>query len=117
MRLKEDIRLTKGIYLDSVLFCYTYTSFNILSRVGWYARLIRRVIVRMIGFYALWLQSLLITFKYRQYSAIADLHTFQLTVAQALGFSVFTSRILATDLNTEIITVSLNHTLQELHLN
>jgi hypothetical protein len=24
---------------------------------------------------ALWLQSLLITFKYRQYSAIADLHT------------------------------------------
>jgi hypothetical protein len=36
---------------------------------------------------------------YRQYSDIAVLHTFQFTVAQALGFSVFTSRILATDLS------------------
>jgi hypothetical protein len=32
------------------------------------------------------------------YSAIADLHTLQLTVTHALRFSVFTSRILATDL-------------------
>jgi hypothetical protein len=40
-------------------------------------------------------------FKYRQYSAIADLHNFQFTVADALGFSVSTSRLLATDLNTE----------------
>jgi hypothetical protein len=32
------------------------------------------------------------------YSTIADLHTLQLTVTHALGFSVFTSRILATDL-------------------
>jgi hypothetical protein len=31
------------------------------------------------------------------YSAIADLHTLELTVTYALGFSVFTSRILATD--------------------
>jgi hypothetical protein len=37
------------------------------------------------------------TFRdYRQYSAIAVLHTFQLTVANALGISAFTSRILAT---------------------
>jgi hypothetical protein len=36
---------------------------------------------------------------YRQYSAIAVLHTFQFTVAHALEFSVFTSRILATDLS------------------
>jgi hypothetical protein len=36
------------------------------------------------------------------YSAIADL----------LGFTVFTSRILATDFNTVIIPVTLNHTLQ-----
>jgi hypothetical protein len=35
---------------------------------------------------------------YRQYSAIAILHTLQFTVTYALGFSVFTSRILATDL-------------------
>jgi hypothetical protein len=32
------------------------------------------------------------------YSAIADLHTLHSTAAHALGFSVFTSRILATDL-------------------
>jgi hypothetical protein len=37
------------------------------------------------------------TQDYRQYSAIADLHTLQFTVIHALGFSVFTSRILATD--------------------
>jgi hypothetical protein len=35
---------------------------------------------------------------YRQHSAIAILHTLQFTIAHALGFSVFTSRILATDL-------------------
>jgi hypothetical protein len=45
-----------------------------------------------------WLQILLITLKY---SALAGLHTFQFTVAHALGFQVFTSRLLATDLNTE----------------
>jgi hypothetical protein len=33
------------------------------------------------------------------YSSIADLHTLQFTVTHALGFSVFTSRILATDLS------------------
>jgi hypothetical protein len=36
---------------------------------------------------------------YRQYSAITILHTLQFTVAHILGFSVFTSRILATDLS------------------
>jgi hypothetical protein len=44
---------------------------------------------------------------YRQYSAIADLHTFQFTVPYALIFSVSSSRLLATDLNTETITSSL----------
>jgi hypothetical protein len=34
----------------------------------------------------------------RQYSAIADLHTLQFSFTHALGFSVFTSRILATKL-------------------
>jgi hypothetical protein len=38
---------------------------------------------------------LLITLKY---SAIADLHTLQFTVEHTLGFSVFTIRLLATDL-------------------
>jgi hypothetical protein len=45
-----------------------------------------------------WLQVLLITLKY---SSIADLHDFLFTVAHALGLSVFNSRLLATDLNTE----------------
>jgi hypothetical protein len=35
----------------------------------------------------------------RQYSAIPDLHTLQFTVAHELRFSVFTSRIPATDLS------------------
>jgi hypothetical protein len=38
------------------------------------------------------------------YNAIAILHNFQFAVAHALGFSVLTSRILATHLNTEIST-------------
>jgi hypothetical protein len=47
------------------------------------------------------LQVLLITLKYR---AIADLHTSQFPVAHALGFFVFSSLLLATDLNTETST-------------
>jgi hypothetical protein len=36
--------------------------------------------------------------NYRQYNAIAILHALQFPVTHALGFSVFTTRILATDL-------------------
>jgi 3-deoxy-D-arabino-heptulosonate 7-phosphate (DAHP) synthase class II len=57
----------------------------------------RRVLDWMIGFIAL------TTFKQLEntdhYSAIAILHTLQFTFAHALGFSVFTSRLLATDLS------------------
>jgi hypothetical protein len=57
--------------------------------------LIRRVLDWMIGFIA----SYTFTARdYRQYSAIAILHTLQFIVAHAVWFSVFTSRILATDL-------------------
>jgi hypothetical protein len=35
-----------------------------------------------------------------QYSVISHLHTLQSTVAHALGFSISTSRLLATDLDT-----------------
>jgi hypothetical protein len=42
--------------------------------------------------------------NYNRYSAVANLHNFQFTVAHALGFSVSTSRLLATDLNTETST-------------
>jgi hypothetical protein len=38
------------------------------------------------------------------YSAIADFHSLQFTVAHALGFSLSTSRLPATDLNTETST-------------
>jgi hypothetical protein len=48
------------------------------------------------------------TRDYRQYSAIADLHTLQFTVTHALGFLVFSSRILATDFISP--TVTSNHT-------
>jgi hypothetical protein len=41
------------------------------------------------------------TFKY---NAIADLHTFQFAVTHAPGFSVFISRLLAPDLNTQAST-------------
>jgi hypothetical protein len=47
------------------------------------------------------------TRDYRQYSTIAILHTFQFTVTHAPEFSVFTSRIMATDL---YLTVTSNHT-------
>jgi hypothetical protein len=50
------------------------------------------------------LQPLLITLTY---SAIAYSHTLQFTIAHALGFSVFTSCLLATGLNTE--TISSDH--------
>jgi hypothetical protein len=59
----------------------------------------------MIGFIStLVTNSLSITFKY---SSIADLHNFQSTVAHEVGLSVFTSRLLATDLNTD--TSASNH--------
>jgi hypothetical protein len=48
--------------------------------------------------------SVTISLNYNQYSAVADVHNLQFTVPYALGFSVSTSRLLATDLNTEIIT-------------
>jgi hypothetical protein len=48
----------------------------------------------MIGFIA---PHTFTTRDYRQYSAIANQHTFHFTVAHTLGFSAFTSRILATD--------------------
>jgi hypothetical protein len=48
--------------------------------------------------------SVTLSLDYNWYSAITDLHNLQFTLAQVLGFSVFTSRLLATDLNTETST-------------
>jgi hypothetical protein len=53
------------------------------------------------------------TSDYNQYSSIADLHSLQFTVARALGFSVFASRPLAMDLNTE--TSTSNHMKSSCH--
>jgi hypothetical protein len=49
----------------------------------------------MVGFIAAYTFT---TRDYRQYSSVAILHALQFTFTHALGFSVFTSRILATDL-------------------
>jgi hypothetical protein len=58
-------------------------------------------VTKITGLLESWLQVFLITFKY---STIADSHDFLFTVAHELGFSAFTSRLLATDLNTETST-------------
>jgi hypothetical protein len=59
------------------------------------------LIDRMIGFIS---NSATTFLNYSQYSDNADLNTIQFTVAHALGFSIFTSRFLATDHNTETST-------------
>jgi hypothetical protein len=56
-----------------------------------------------------WLQPVLITLKYRQYSTITNVHIFQFTIAHTLGFPAFTIHVLATDLNTETVEVSLEY--------
>jgi hypothetical protein len=61
--------------------------------------------MKMIGFISTFVtHTLLVTLKYRQYSGIADLHTFEFTVAHTLGFSVSTSRLVSVGLNTGTIT-------------
>jgi hypothetical protein len=81
--------------------CCIYTYFHVF-RVPW-----RIVTDSGLDDWISW--SLLCThsLNYNQYSAIAELHNFRFTATHALGFSVFTSRILATDLNTG--TVTSNH--------
>jgi hypothetical protein len=74
---------------------------DILSRAGGYAWREWRIPVRMIGFIG---TLVTISLNHIQYSDIADLHTLRFTVAHALGLSVFTSRLLATDLNRETST-------------
>jgi hypothetical protein len=77
-----------------------WNTYSKLSRVGGYAWRKWRVLVRMIGFIGTLVTTSL---NYNWYSAIAILHTFEFTVAHALEFSVSTSRLLATDINTETV--------------
>jgi hypothetical protein len=74
------------------LYCHVYLGY---AWRGW------RFPVRMIGFISI---LVTISLNHVYYSAIADIHSFQFTVAHILVFSVSTSRLLATDLNTETIT-------------
>jgi hypothetical protein len=55
-------------------------------------------------YYQLVTHSLVITFKYSLCSVISHLHNLQSTVAHALGSSLSTSRLLATDLDTQTVT-------------
>jgi hypothetical protein len=66
--------------------------------IGWYAWRKWRVLVRIIWFIS---TSVTISLNYNQYSAITDLHNLQFTVAHALGFSVSTSLVPVTELDTE----------------
>jgi hypothetical protein len=64
---------------------------NIVTCSGDY----RRILHWMIEFIAPYIFT---SREHRQYSAIADLHTLDFTVAHALWFSIFTSLIQPTDL-------------------
>jgi hypothetical protein len=86
--MKYGMSWTSGFWNTVGMHVYTVTFLG----CAW---LIRRVLERMIGFIDTLLTQLETT---GNYSAIGDLHTLQFTVAYTLGFSVFTSRILATDL-------------------
>jgi hypothetical protein len=59
----------------------------------------------MIGFFIS--ASVTLSPNYNQYSAIADLHNLQFTVAHALGSSDFTSHLLAADLSTETLQITM----------
>jgi hypothetical protein len=83
------------MYINDLMM--TLKCWNILSRVG------RFCVTYKTGFglddwiyYTLYIHTVR---DYRQYSAIAILHTFQFSVTHALRFSVIISRILATDLS------------------
>jgi hypothetical protein len=86
---------TSGKLLSSTAFSYNHGDFNdIVTCWG---------VTYKIGFgLDDWIYCTLYihtVWDYRQYSAIAILHTFQFTITHALGFPVFTSRILATELS------------------
>jgi hypothetical protein len=67
----------------------------------WYAWRKLRLLHRKIGFIS---TSVTSSLNHTYYSTIADLHNLHFTVTHALQSSVSTSRLLATDLNTETIT-------------
>jgi hypothetical protein len=99
---EHSVLLLSTLYFVNckLIFCWIYfwmtQIIHILSRVG-DACLIRLVLDWMIGFIAPYTFTQLGTTG--NYSAIALLHPSEFTVSHTLGFSVFTSHILATDLS------------------
>jgi hypothetical protein len=85
------------VYISVILFILE-------GQISQYIVSVRGSVTNNIGFWIWWL-NLLDTYTFTQFgttgnfSAIAILYTFQLTITHALGFPVFTSRILATDLS------------------
>lgn len=71
---------------------------NLWSAVTSAKRFIRRVLDLMMGFIA--------PYTFSQTAAIAELHTLQFTVTDTQGFSVFGSRIPATDFTSLTITTT-----------
>jgi hypothetical protein len=53
------------------------------------------------------IHSLIITRKHRLYSTVSHLHQLQSTIAHALGFSHSTSRLPATDLDAQTVSLTL----------
>jgi hypothetical protein len=77
--------------MKSFIICVPHKKLSILSRVG---------VTYKTGFWIGYIAPYIFRNRdYRRYSTIADLHTLQFIVTHALGFSVFTSRILATNLS------------------
>jgi hypothetical protein len=99
----QDINRTDIIHWRFVTSWFTaqlififWGMFNISSRFsGFCLWLIRWVLDLMIGFIGTLYTQLRAT---GNCSTVADLHTSQFTITHTLGFSAFTSRILATDL-------------------
>jgi hypothetical protein len=106
---RKTINDGASYYAECEISCViTSVSFKLHS--GMKYLILSRVLVTIDGVWISWLNLLHL---YTQlgttgnYSAIADLNTSQFTVTHALGFSVFTSRILATDFNSVITPVVL----------
>jgi hypothetical protein len=94
-RMRTIVINKRMFYTSTVVYIVTYFGVCVTYR---------RVLDSMIGFNDTLKTPLGTT---GNYSAIADLHTSQFTVTHTLGFSVFISRILATDFNTAVTLVSL----------
>jgi hypothetical protein len=92
--------------LSTSVVIYTACEFTYCHVLGFCSRLTRRVLNWMVGFIDTLFTQLGTTGNYR---AIAILHALQFTVTHTLGFSVFTSRILTTDLQQYDCNLKITH--------